>query len=108
MPAARRVLRQAATACDRVKHSVEGYGGVFGENVWFSVYTEISEPRGISDRRNCVAGEIEQFASYLSWHFFSIFSFFFYRFCIFEASCFAHSLSALNSHCIMLFSFLPA
>ena len=48
MPAARRVLRQAATACDRAKHSVEGYGGVFDENTRFSVYIEISESRGIS------------------------------------------------------------
>ena len=35
MPAARRALRQAATACDRVKHSVEGYGGIFGETTGF-------------------------------------------------------------------------
>ena len=50
MPAARRVFRQAATACDRAKHSVEGYGGVFDENTRFSVYIEISESRGISPR----------------------------------------------------------
>ena len=32
------VLRQTAAACDRAKHSVDGYGGVFGENTRFSVY----------------------------------------------------------------------
>ena len=47
-PAARGVLRQAATACDRAKHSVNGCGGVFGENTRFSMYIEISESRGIS------------------------------------------------------------
>ena len=39
-------------------------------------------------RRNCVAGEIGQFASHLSWHFSSIFPSSQYRFCISEASWF--------------------
>ena len=33
--AARKVLRQTATACDGVKHSIAEYGGVFGENIRF-------------------------------------------------------------------------
>ena len=46
--AVKRVLRQTITACDRVKHSVDDFDGVFGENIRFSVYIEISESRGIS------------------------------------------------------------
>ena len=33
------VFCQTAAVCDRAKHSVGGYGGVFGENTRFSVYT---------------------------------------------------------------------
>ena len=32
-------LRQTAAACDPAKHSVDRYGGIFGENTRFSVYT---------------------------------------------------------------------
>ena len=46
--AVKRVLRQTATACDRVKHSVDDFDDVFDENIRFSVYIEISESRGIS------------------------------------------------------------
>ena len=48
MFAARRILRQTVTACDRIKYSIEEYEDVFDENIRFSVYIEILESRGIS------------------------------------------------------------
>ena len=40
--AAREILRQTATACDRVKHSVDEFDDVFGENIrFFDVYRDI-------------------------------------------------------------------
>ena len=46
--AAKRILRQTITACDRIKHSIDEYDDVFDENIRFSMYIEISESRGIS------------------------------------------------------------
>ena len=49
--AAREILRQTTTACDRVKHSIDEYDDVFDENIRFSVYIKISKSRGISRKR---------------------------------------------------------
>ena len=37
------MFRQAVTACDRIKHSIDKYKNVFDENTRFSVYTRYCE-----------------------------------------------------------------